>query len=79
MIPRLEKLFIEKEIASNLSLLPAQTKQIIDMYYRREIHGIEEYGKENPDEKIDSLVKIKRLINIKGIKEKRKNGDKEIK
>ena len=68
MIRKLEKLLLEKAIAQNLSLLPKQTKAIIENFYSREIKGIQEYGFENPVEKPDSLIAIKRLIKIKDLK-----------
>lgn len=70
MIKRLEKLSLEKEIVANLSLLPSQTKAIMENFYSREIKGIEEYGFDNPVENPDSLIAIKRLIKIKDLKEK---------
>lgn len=57
---RQEKLKVEKDIAENLSLLPAQMKQIIDNYYQREIDGIDKYGFDNPDVDNRSLLQIKK-------------------
>lgn len=76
MIRKLEKLRLEKEIVSKLSLLPKQTKAIIENFYSNEIKGIQEYGFENPVENTDSLIAIKRMIKIKELKGMAEDGGK---
>lgn len=64
---RLEKLKIERNLSECLSLLPAQTKVMLDRYYMREIELIEQYGK--PDTEVDqeSFKRLKTLMEVFGV------------
>lgn len=46
---KLERLRVERKIVNRLSYIPAQMRQILNIYYEREIENIEKYGAENPE------------------------------
>lgn len=59
---RLEKLKFEKQVASKLTLLPAQMKPLIESYYEREVAQIERYGGDNPVVDHESLSEIEKIM-----------------
>ena len=59
---KLEKLKIERSIASMLTALPKQTLMMIDKFYDNAIYGIEHYGLDNEAVSPESLRSIQNTL-----------------
>ena len=45
---KLERLRMERKAVERLALLPETMRQMLSVFYNREIESIEKYGAENP-------------------------------